>query len=114
MNASGTGEAKYSSRFGTSRTGTSLDLYQAFPWSAGAGSPCKGLARGRMLYVRACRRCLSAQGGEFTGLRKHQESSKEFHKLEEENRSKHRNWHEHVKMPLQQKEKQYTFSQGER
>lgn len=31
--------------------------------------------------------------------------SEEFHEFEEEHRSKHRNWHNHVKMPLQQKEK---------
>lgn len=58
-----------------------------------------------MPCIQARRRCLSAQGRELTGLRNQQKILEEFHKFEEEHRSKHRNWHDHVKMPLQQKEK---------
>jgi len=105
MHVSGTGKPRCSSRLGTSRTGTSLHLYQAFSWSTGVGSPCKCLARGMMPRAQAQRRCQSAQGRELTGLRKHQEISEEFHEFEEEYRSKRRSWHKHVKMSLQRKEK---------
>lgn len=107
MNARGIGEGRYSSRFGTCRTGAS-----PFPGVGERGFPAKVWPEGRR-RVWAHRRCLSAPARELTGLGNHQESSEEFHEFEEY-RSKHRNWHDHVKTPLQQKEKEYTFSQGER